>query len=290
MVMKHTCQFLDASTLGIFGAGHMGRAIARGLLDAGLPPSMLRVCHRGSADTRQQLAELGLSQCLADRSEVAHNSRIVLYVVRPQDYVALADCTMRADGLLVSFLAGIPLARLPVSLPTNQRVRVATSSPHTLQLKNGIAAMYPAGSVIVHEILSALSLRVFALEREEDMDAFTAFCTCLPTALAYSEALGREVEAQELLATAARYRLPDYGQVLTWARAVQPRGLSVTELDAYIAQAATPGGVTQTILREIETGKPLSIALESGVELARSLGAQQEPFAAADQAACLSPK
>ena len=275
-VMKRTHQFLDSSTLGVFGVGHFGRAIARGLLDAGFPRSKLRICHRGSADTRRQLADLGLSDCLTDRHELVRDSKIVLYAVRPQDYRALADCRMRADGLLVSFLAGVPLTRLPVSLSEYRRVRVTTSSPHTLQQRNGIAAIYPAGNDIVLELLSALSLRVFALEHETDMDAFTAFATCLPTALAYWEAFGHQVEADELLEAAARHRLSDYPQVLAWARAVQPRGLAPAELDAYITQAATPGGVTETILREIEAGKPLSVALECGVKRSRKLGSEPE--------------
>jgi hypothetical protein len=35
--MKNLYQFLGTSTLGMFGVGHLGRAIACGLLDAGFP-------------------------------------------------------------------------------------------------------------------------------------------------------------------------------------------------------------------------------------------------------------
>jgi len=35
MILDLTRQFLSNSTLGLFGAGHLGRTIAKGLLDVG---------------------------------------------------------------------------------------------------------------------------------------------------------------------------------------------------------------------------------------------------------------
>jgi len=274
--MSCASRFLDSSALGIFGAGHFGRAVAAGLLEAGFPRCRLRVCHRGSADTRRKLARMGLSECVRDRHALVRDSTIVIYTVRPQDRQAIADCVLRPDGLLISFLAGVPLARLPVSLPEHQRVRVTASSPYTLRAKKGIAAMYPAQNASAQGILSALGLRVFTLEHEEQMDAFTAFCTCLPTALSYCEALGCPTESEELLTAAARHGLPDYAQVLAWARSVQAHSGDAVGLREYIRQAATPGGVTEAILREIESGRPLSVALESGVERSKALGSDSE--------------
>lgn len=270
--MENTYRFLGSSILGVFGAGHLGRAIARGLLDAGFPRHKLAVCHRGSEDTYRQLIESGLSECVAAPVEVIRHSKIVLYLVRPQDYKSIGGYAMRTDSLLVSFLAGVPLKRLPVSLPEGQRVRVMTSAPDTLRQKNGIAAIYPPGNIIVQEILAALKLHVFTLHHEADFHAFTALGPCLPIALIYCQDLGRSVDEGQLLETAARFNLPDYPQVLSWARTVQPQDRSPEERDRYIAQAATPGGVTEAILEEIKRGKHLSVALERGVQRSRELG------------------
>lgn len=270
--MKHINQFLGNSALGIVGAGHLGQAIAHGLLESGFPRSQLTICHRGSPGTHSQLVASGLPDCLAERREVVRRSKIMLYTVRPQDYQVLMDCTLRSDSLLVSFLAGISLARLPISLPEEQRVRVMISTPDTLRQKNGIAAMYPADNLIVHELLVALKLRVFTLQSEKDLHAFTALGSCLPIVLTYWESLGHQVDLAALLAMAAKYQLPDYSQVVAWARAVQPGGLSSEELTVYIGKAATPGGVTEAILREIMAGECLTVALEHGVERSRQLG------------------
>ena len=271
--MENTYQFLEFSTLGIFGAGHLGRAIACGLLDAGFPRHMLTVCHRGSADTYRKLVESGLAETIADCNELIRRSKIVLYVVRPQDYRSLADYTMRADSLLVSFLAGVSLRRIPVLIDESQLVRVMTSAPDTLRQKNGIAAIYPADNVVAREIMAALKLRVFALKHEEDIHAFTALGPCLPIALTYWESMGYGVDEAELLDTAARFDLPEYSQVLQWARTVQPRNLSTEERSHYIAQAATPGGVTEAILGEMQAGQRLAVALVCGIHRSRELAA-----------------
>jgi len=270
--MENIYRFLAISTLGMFGAGHLGRAIACGLLDAGFPQHKLVVCHRGSEDTYRQLVESGLSECITDCNEVIRHSKIVLYVVRPQDYRSLADYTIRADSLLISFLAGISLKRIPVSLPESQRARVMTSAPDTLRQKNGIAAIYPEDNIVAREILTALQLRVFPLQHEADIHAFTALGPCLPIVLTYWEGLGHQVEDSELLEIASRFDLLDYPQVLAWARTVQSRHLSSEERDRYITQATTPGGVTEAILREIDMGQRLSVALKRGVQRSQELG------------------
>jgi pyrroline-5-carboxylate reductase len=263
--MENTYHFFGTSTLGIFGAGHLGRAIACGLLEAGFPRCKLTICHRGSIDTHRQLVESGLSECITDGKEVIGRSKIVLFTVRPQDYGALADYTIPSGTLLVSFLAGIPLERIPAPLVADRRARIMTSAPDTLRRKNGIAAIYPANNVVAQEIMAALKLRIFPLQYETDIHVFTALGPCLPIALTYWEGLGRRIDEKELLDTAAKFGLPGYSQILEWARAVQPRNLSTEECNRFIAHATTPGGVTEAILKGITEGQPLSAALELGI-------------------------
>ncbi len=258
--------FIGTSSLGVFGAGYLGRTMARGLIAAGLPREKLTLCHRGSAETAREIASAGLTDRVAPAADVAGGSKILLCTVRPQDCAALADYTLLPDAILVSFMAGVFLDRIPVQPALVRRVRIMTSAPDTIAKKNGIAAVYPADDDIAREIVAALGLSVFPLRSETDIHAFTALGPCLPIALAYWESLGKVCDEDGLMETAARYGLPSYRQILEWADAVRPRNLSASERDRYLAQAATPGGVTEAIVKAIAEGLPLPDALVRGIE------------------------
>jgi pyrroline-5-carboxylate reductase len=271
MVFELCRQFLGDSTIGLFGAGHLGRAIAKGFLDAGLPPQNIAICHRGSQQTDLKLAAAGLAARVAPRNEVTRQSRILLYLVRPQDRQAIGDCQVREDALFVSFMAGVPLAAIPVGLPESQRVRVMTSAPDTLRKRNGIAALFPADSPLAEEILVSLGLRVIGLQRESDIHSFTALGPCLPIALAHCEGIGKAISPAEILQTADEFALPDYAPILHWALATRPTGLAGESLQQYVAQAATPGGVTEAIINAIDEGATLPRALARGIRRSQEL-------------------
>jgi pyrroline-5-carboxylate reductase len=271
MILELTRQFIGTSTLGMVGAGHLARAIALGLLEAGLPKHNLAICHRGSKETDRELAAAGLVERVVDKDIVTRESRILLYLVRPQDAMAIQGASFRDDGIFISFLAGVPLKNLPVSIADTQCFRVMPSAPDTLRQRNGIAALYPADNPLVREILESLGLRVVALKQESDIHAFTALGSCLPIALTYWEGLGNKTDDAELLETARRFSLPSYDKILQWAHSVRPRGLSDDEQERYLTQATTPGGVTDAILAAIRTGTKLPAALERGIERSREL-------------------
>jgi len=273
MTLELTRRFLGTSTLGMIGAGHLARAIAIGLLEVGLPKQKLAICHRGSKETDRELAAVGLADLVVDKDFVVRESRILLYLVRPQDVMAVQGAGLRDDCILISFLAGVHLKNLPVSVADTQRFRVMPSAPDTLRQRNGIAALYPADNPLVREILESLGLRVVALKRESDIHAFTALGPCLPIALTCWEGLGNKINDAELLETAGRYGLSGYDKILRWAHGVRPRGLSDEEEELYLVQATTPGGVTDAILAAIRTGTKLPAALEYGIERSRELAA-----------------
>lgn len=266
-------QFLADSTMGLFGAGHLGKAIAKGLLEAGFPRRNLAICYRGSEETDRELAIAGLADLVASREQVVRQSRILLYLVRPQSYQAIRDFDLRDDSLFISFLAGISLNNLPVHVPDARRVRVMTSAPDTLRQRNGIAALYPPDSPLTREMLDSLGLRVVPLEQESDIHAFTALGPCLPIVLTYWESASCNIDEQELLETAKKFGLPDYQPILQWAHSVRPRQLFPKEIDRYLDQAATPGGVTDAILSAMRVGMSLSAALQRGIERSQELAA-----------------
>ncbi|MEN6375383.1 MAG: NAD(P)-binding domain-containing protein [Smithella sp.] len=264
-------QFLGDSSIGLFGAGYLGRAIAKGLLEAGLPRRNLAICHRGSEATDRELADAGLADLVAGSQKVVLQSRILLYLVRPQNYQAIRDYDLRGNSLFISFLAGVPLSNLPIHIPDSQRVRVMTSAPDTFRRHNGIAALYPADNPLAREMLVSLGLRVVPLGQESDIHAFTALGPCLPIVLTYWESAGCNIDDQELLETAKKYGLSDYAPILRWAHSIRPGQLSPEEIEHYLAQATTPGGITDAILSAMSAGMSLSAALQRGIERSKEL-------------------
>jgi pyrroline-5-carboxylate reductase len=259
--------------IGLFGAGRLSRAIAQGLLDAGLPRDNLVLCHQGSSETRKKLEDLGLLGFVVDRHDLIRRSQVILYLVRPQNRQAIEDCTLRDDSVFVSFLAGVPLNRLPVALHDAQRVRVMTSAPDTLRARNGIAARYPVGVLVVDEMLSALQLQLIPLNRESDFHAFTVFGPCLPIAMTNWEGLGHDINESDLLIAVSKFGLGDWEKVVAWAKSVRPRGLSASNRSRYIHEAATPGGVTEAILKAMDLGWSFTASLECGIQRSRELAA-----------------
>jgi pyrroline-5-carboxylate reductase len=270
-LMEKTFRFLEGLSLGIFGPGHLGSAIARGLVRAGFPQCKLLICGRNLEQAKRELEKCNLGEVVTDGETLIRRSRMIFYLVRPQDFMAIANYAVRPDCLFVSFLAGIPLARLPVSVAQEQRVRVMTSAPDTLDEANGIAAMYPGDHPILREIFIALKIQGFPLRHESDLHAFTALGSCLPSALIYWEKLGNTVDVLELEGLGARFGLPDFPALLQWAQKISSQSRSPDEQEKYLDRAATPGGVTEAILTAIKHGNGLADALARGIQRSQDL-------------------
>ena len=261
----HTLAFLNDASLGVFGAGHLGRTIAAGLLQSGFPVNRLRICHGGSPQTAASLAAAGLSPSVVDARELTRQSRVILYLVRPQGLDAIAGCELYPDSLIVSFLAGVPLERIPVDIPHNDRVRLMPSPPDTIAKGMAIAGIFPRGNPIVRELLDALRIEQFPLNRESDIHAFTALGVCLPIMLACARALGRSVADGELRECAREHALPNYDRILQWAHLAEPKFATDAERESYVQKAATPGGVTEAMLSRIKGGGNITESMEAGI-------------------------
>ena len=269
---SHTFAHLDGAALGVFGVGHLGSVIASGLIQNDFPISRLLVCHGGSPETAVRLADAGLSERIVQANELTQRSRIILYLVRPQNLNAIGNCELLNDALIISFLAGTPLARIPLGIVQGNRVRVMPSAPDTIVRGKAIGGVYPSGNPVVEELLRALGIEQIFLDKESDMHVFTALGVCLPIVLAYCKAQGKCVDEEELIDCAQRHGLGNFEKILEWTHSAEPHFETQIEQEAYMKKAATPGGVTEAMLHRIKAGGSLTQAIEGGIIRSEELG------------------
>ena len=111
--------------IGVIGAGKIGSAIARGIVQAGLVKKADVMASDVSDALRQALAqELGI-KVAADNRELCDFADIIILAVKPQIVDPVAREIGRALGhakLLVSVAAGVPLGRIETHLAPGARV------------------------------------------------------------------------------------------------------------------------------------------------------------------------
>lgn len=107
---------LSGMALGIAilgGTGWLGLALGRNLLARGLPPEALRVLNRrGPTADYEGFPGVHWATDLAD---LIAGAGVLVLSVRPEDYHVSAP--QGFDGLVISFMAGVPLERLARDWP-----------------------------------------------------------------------------------------------------------------------------------------------------------------------------
>jgi pyrroline-5-carboxylate reductase len=119
--------------IGFIGAGQMGRALARGFVQAGLcQPTDLLAYDPITAAVEQFESELpGAGHC-GSNAEVVTTADVVFLAVKPQCLPeVMAELRTGAPGscLFVSIIAGTPLATLCDGLRSQRVVRVMPNTP-----------------------------------------------------------------------------------------------------------------------------------------------------------------
>ena len=119
--------------IGVIGAGKIGSAIARGIIQAGLVKKENVMASDVSDALRQAVAqELGI-KATADNRELCDFADILILAVKPQVVEPVAREIGKNLGhakLLVSVAAGVPLARIETHLEPGARVvRVMPNIP-----------------------------------------------------------------------------------------------------------------------------------------------------------------
>ncbi|AIO65216.1 pyrroline-5-carboxylate reductase family protein [Burkholderia oklahomensis] len=252
--------------IGIVGAGHVGVAVAARLVASGVGGDSLRLGNRESASSRERAAAAGVADLLTDVKAAVDNSDVIVYAVRPADCALLGAYLLERGQSVISVLAGTPLANVARHARGAGRLaRAMISSPDTIVAGRSIGAFYGDAGAQAKALFERIGTEVVALDGDARFDAFTALGPCLPIALTYCEAAGIAPRDDDVLECAAACGLGDWRRVLDWAQQVRPRNLSEADTQAYLDRAATPGGITEAILRSLRTRGHLSDALRDGI-------------------------
>ncbi len=111
--------------IGVIGAGKIGCAIARGVIQAGLAGKENVMASDVSEALRQAIAhDLGV-KTTADNRELCDFADIIVLAVKPQVVDSVAREIAKKIGkakLLVSVAAGVPLTRIETHLEPGARV------------------------------------------------------------------------------------------------------------------------------------------------------------------------
>ncbi len=246
---------LGHNKIGFIGCGAMARALAGGLVEAGIAPDRILASDPLSA-ARSAFEEAIGSKPVEDNALVVANADVVVLAVKPgmvDSILRELDAKLCVQPLWISIAAGVPLAKLREPLPST--ARVVRTMPNTPALVGaGATAYYPGPGVedadleIVEAILQAIGW-CWRAPNEDLLDAVTGLSGSGPAyVFLILEALadagvrqGLPPEAAQQLATRT---------VLGAAKLALETG---THPGVIKDQVTSPGGTTIAGLEQLET-------------------------------------
>jgi len=269
---------LDA-VIGFLGAGKMGEALARGVIQAKLVPPAKVLMSDSDPARRTHVAETLGVRALDDNVALVQAAQVVVVALKPGVVRGVLPGLAEAIGrerLVVSIAAGVTLAELEEMLATG--ARVVRVMPNTPCLVGSGASAFALGSAATDadgEVVSSLldSVGISVQVPEGLLDAVTGLSGSGPAFVALAiEALAdggvlaglpRDV-ALKLAAQTA----------LGTARLVLDAGLHPATIKDMVA---SPGGTTIEGLKVLEAAKlrgALIAAVEAAARRSEELGAR----------------
>ncbi|OLP19672.1 pyrroline-5-carboxylate reductase [Leptolyngbya sp. 'hensonii'] len=264
--------------LGIIGGGVMGEALLSRLIakDVFAPGEIL--VGEPHPERRNFLSQQYGVEATAENPLVAARAEILLLAIKPQVFMAVTQNLLQRDGqdslsLVISILAGVPLAKLEAAFPGKPVIRAMPNTPATVG--EGMTAL-ASGPIVSSEHL-AQARQIFAAVGEVVevpeylMDAVTGLSGSGPGYVAIviealtdggvAAGLPRPIAAQLALQT-----------VLGTARLIQSSQLHPAELKDRVT---SPGGTTITgiaVLEQAGFRSALIEAVRAAADRSRELG------------------
>nr|WP_314640251.1 pyrroline-5-carboxylate reductase [uncultured Olsenella sp.] len=265
---------LRDARIAVVGAGAMGGAIARGLVESGAVPAPQVLACDHSASKLEPLAALG-AVCRQDTAELLSlGFDLAVLAVKPQVLPAVLKELepLLAGHAVVSIAAGVALDALETALPGSRVLRAMPNLP--VQTLSGATALCAGDGCTREDVGLArdafAALGVCELMREDQLDVAGAVSGCGPAyfALIVDQLVRAGVERG--LAAGACRRM-----VLSTMRGTACQLLGSGEHPrAYMERVTSPGGTTAAGLRAMETqtfwatSEAVEAALERNAELA----------------------
>jgi pyrroline-5-carboxylate reductase len=268
----------DIGPVMLIGAGKMGLALARGWLDAGLPPNNLVLVDPNPGEAALELSkDYGLT-ISADALGLQPN--VLVLAVKPQIIDAVMASLSPVVGphtLVLSIAAGIDIARLSRGLGTGRIIRTMPNTP--AQVGKGISGAVPGPDVepVDRERAEAL-LRaagpVVWLAEEGQLDAVTgvsgsgpAYVFHLVEALAAAakaqglpDAIAEQLARQTVIGSAALLEADPATPAVLRQNVTSPKGTTEAGLKVLMGE----GGLTDLIGRTVDAARKRSEELGRG--------------------------
>jgi pyrroline-5-carboxylate reductase len=166
-------------TIGFIGAGQMARALAQGFVSAGLAEGRQLIYCDPAEQAGQEFGRLvsGAAAAASNR-DLVQKADLIFLAVKPQSVTAVfADIggSIGSKKVVVSIVAGVPLARLTEGLRTQRIVRVMPNTPALVgqgaSAYSLAAGATPEDGQLVGKLLSAVG-RALPVD-EKLLDAVT---------------------------------------------------------------------------------------------------------------------
>ncbi|CAM2787675.1 pyrroline-5-carboxylate reductase [Legionella steigerwaltii] len=175
-------------TISIIGAGHLGSALARGLIKSGHPASSITFSNRDPSKSERLVKELGVLSAKTN-IQAATNTEILIFAVKPQFMEdvcrEIAPTIQQRQPIIISLAGVIDIASIKRWLNKKDLgiVRVMTNTP--IEFCKGTSALFACTSTTAEQkrLVETLFNEVgytFWVEQESMIDSLTAPVGCAP--------------------------------------------------------------------------------------------------------------
>jgi pyrroline-5-carboxylate reductase len=270
---------LNGQVVGFIGAGNMGEALIRGLIQSGKVKPGDIIASDINTERLSAIAKTYGIRTTSSNIEVAEKASIILIAVKPMMVDPLLNELApysSENHLYISVAAGIPASRFAEKLhPKSGIVRVMPNAPASVLA--GITAVYPGQNVSPENLQNAIAIfecagKAVTIYNESLMDSVTGLSGSGPAFVflmieSLSDAgvqLGISRKEASVLAAQTVYGA---------AKMLLETGKHPAELRDIVA---TPGGTTVAGLKALEKGRfraTVMDAVEAATLRSRELGA-----------------